>query len=103
MDTSRRYALYLLIVLNGLLAVPVEADSYRCGRKLVRDGDSVAKLLAVCGEPRLRSSGSGTIRIDGVKTSVRVQRWHYKKSRRALEYVVLVYRGKIAAIEVGGR
>lgn len=79
------------------------ADSYRCGRTVVRDGDSVIKLLTVCGEPRLRASGDGIIRIDGVRKKTRVQRWYYTRSSRSLEHVVLIYRGRIAAIEVGGR
>lgn len=92
-----------LILTGILLSAQAAADSYRCGRKLVRDGDSVARLLAVCGEPGFRASGSGMIRIDGVRKKARVQRWHYKKSSRSLEHVVLIYKGKIAAIEVGGR
>ena len=98
-----RLLLLPIIILCSFPAPPAEADSYRCGRKLVRDGDSVAKLLAVCGEPRLRASGNGTIRVDGLKKKVSVQRWHYKKGSRALEHVVLIYKGRIAAIEVAGR
>ena len=79
------------------------ADSYRCGRTVVRDGDPVQKLLTVCGEPRLRASGEGFIRVDGVRKKARVQRWYYARSNRSLEHVVLIYGGRIAAIEVGGR
>ena len=47
------------------------ADSYRCGRKIVRDGDTIAQLLALCGEPRLKSRGAAVIRVDGVdKTTI---------------------------------
>ena len=86
-----------------LLANDVAADSYRCGRKVVRTGDSVSRLLHVCGEPRLRSKGRGEIDVQGVRKQASVQRWHYKKSSRSLEHIVLIHDGKIAAIEVGGR
>ena len=79
------------------------ADSYRCGRKIVRDGDTVSRLLSVCGEPRFKDSGSSTIRVDGVRRKTRVQRWYYKKGTRDLERIILVHDGRIAAIEVGGR
>ena len=94
-----------LIFLSCLLSLPeyAGADSYRCGRKLVRTGDSVAKVLEVCGEPRFKSSGQGEIKIRGVAKQARVQRWHYRQGSRRLEHVVLIYKGKVAAIEVAGR
>ena len=95
----------ILIVLTTTspFILDARADSYRCGRRIVRDGDSVGQLLAICGEPRFKDSASAMIKVDGVKKQVRVQRWHYKKGSRSLERIVLIYRGKIAAIEVGGR
>ena len=94
-----------LFFLAGLLSLPTYAgaDSYRCGRKLVRTGDSAAKVLEVCGEPRFKSGGQGEIRIRGVVKQARVQRWHYRQGSRRLEHVVLIYKGKVAAIEVAGR
>lgn len=84
-------------------AMPADADSYRCGRKIVRTGDSIAHLLRICGEPRLKTRGAGEVEIDGMSRSAQVQRWHYKRGQRSLERVVIVYRGRVAAIEVGGR
>jgi len=86
-----------------MLSSNVQADSYRCNRKLVRDGDSVSDLLRICGEPNFKGKGTETVEIKGVPRKVSVQRWHYRQNRRSLEHVVLIYRGKIAAIEVGGR
>ena len=34
-----------------VLALPAGADAMRCGSKLVRDGDTSSKVLALCGEP----------------------------------------------------
>ena len=93
-------SLLVPLVLPPALA---EADSYRCGRKIVRSGDPVSRLLEVCGKPGRKDSGSETIEFSGVPRKVKVQRWYYKQGSRRLERVVFVYRGKIAAIEVGGR
>ena len=93
-------SLLATVVLAPTLA---EADSYRCGRKIVRSGDPVSRLLEVCGKPKRKDSGSETIEVSGVPRKVKVQRWYYKQGSRRLGRVVFVYRGKIAAIEVGGR
>ena len=93
----------LIVLALVLVAESSQADSYRCGRNIVRDGDTVSRLLSVCGEPRFKDSGSSKIEVDGVRRKTRVQRWYYKKGSRDLERIVLIYDGKIAAIEVGGR
>ena len=92
----------LLAAVVGL-ADGAAADSYRCGRQLVKDGDSAARLLRLCGEPRRRDSGTETVMVEGAWGPQRVQRWYYRKNRRSLEYVVTVYRGRIVAIDSGRR
>jgi len=100
-----RYPLFcpLLLLAAIGLADGAAADSYRCGRQLVRDGDAAARLLRLCGEPRRRDSGTETVMVDGAWGPQRVQRWYYRKNRRSLEYVVMLYRGRIVAIEAGRR
>ncbi len=39
----------------GLLPLDARADSMRCGSRLVKDGDTIDKVLAVCGEPATRA------------------------------------------------
>ena len=42
----------LAVLLAGLgLSATTAADSFRCGTRLITDGDSAAKVLALCGEP----------------------------------------------------
>lgn len=93
----------LFLALAAVLVNDAQADSYRCGRKLVRSGDSISDLLRICGEPHFKGKGNETVEIDGVPRKASVQRWHYRKNKRSLEHIVFIYRGKIAAIEVGGR
>ena len=93
----------MIVTMDWMLARAIYADSYRCGRKLVREGDSTARLLALCGEPRFKNSGSEKIRINGTLASKRVQRWYYKKNSRSLERIVFVYKGNIVDIQSGDR
>lgn len=94
----------LLIILVMLLVTEgLGADSLRCGRKVVKSGDSPAKLIAHCGEPLYRGKGHVEIETAGGKRSVRVEQWHYKPSERSLERIVLIYRGKIVAVDTGSR
>jgi hypothetical protein len=79
------------------------ADSYRCGRKLIRSGDTSGTVQRVCGEPLYKDRGSESVTIDGLSKTVPVERWYYKKSARSLERIVLLYRGRVVEIEVGGR
>lgn len=79
------------------------ADSYRCGRKIIQNGDSSADVLRVCGEPRHKDRGQESIRFGAVPQTVSVERWYYKKSSRSLEHIVVIYRGKVIAINVGAR
>lgn len=95
--TTPRYLLLLIAIVG--LAERAAADSYRCGRQLVKDGDSVERLRRICGDPRRRDSGTETVQVDGLYGPQRVQRWYYRKNRRSLEYVVMLYRGRIVAIE----
>jgi len=80
-----------------------EADSFRCGRKVVRSGDAQAQLLSACGEPQRKDSGQEELWAGASQKTVKVQRWYYKTSGRKLERVVLLYQGKIVAVRTGGR
>jgi hypothetical protein len=92
------WAIFLVLVAKDIFA-----DSYRCGSKLIRTGDTSGDLLRICGEPRHKDRGHEKIRIEGVNRKMPVERWYYKKSSRSLERVVLVYRGRVVAIDTGGR
>ena len=100
---NKRHAALFLV--GGLLLTGPDpsADSYRCGRKLIRSGDSTADLLRLCGKPRFKDRGVETVRIDGSLQEARVERWYYRKSMRSLGRVVLIYRGRVAGIEVEAR
>lgn len=93
----------ILLIFLVMASSVVYADSYRCGRKIVRDGDSADDLLRVCGEPQHKERTRTFMTVDGHYRKVSVQRWYYRKSERSLEHVMLIYEGRIAAIDVADR
>jgi len=93
----------LVLALACTLAQQLAADSMRCGRKVVRTGDSPAALLEHCGEPKYRGRGYAEVNTKDGRQAVKVEQWHYKRSERSLERIVLIYRGEIVAVETGSR
>ena len=94
----------IIILFFGFTVIEnLSADSYRCGRKLIRTGDSSRDVIRVCGAPGYKDRGYAKIKIEGVVQKTRVERWYYRKSKRSLERVVLIYRGVVAGIKVGTR
>lgn len=84
------------------LATESHADSYRCGRKLVRTGDAAARVLRLCGEPTARQRGAAPkAGISGSKG--RVELWFYRRSPRSLEHVIRIQEGRVLSIDVVGR
>jgi hypothetical protein len=101
---ARPGAVTFAILLLWLLPVlEAEADSLRCGRKVVRSGDAQSTVLSVCGEPQRKDTSQEAIWIGSGQKTVRVNRWYYKSSGRKLERVVWLYQGKVIAVETGGR
>ena len=80
-----------------------QADSFRCGRKIIKTGDTSGDLVRACGDPDHKDRSQERIRIDGVSKNARVERWYYRRSGRSLERIVYIYRGRVAAIDVGRR
>ena len=78
---------------------PGTADGLRCGQKLVKDGDSVGRLIDVCGMPVHKSSGKVSLREAGRTRSVTVQQWYYERGRSSAA-VVSVRNGRVVAIEL---
>ena len=84
---STTFGLLLVTTWSGL-----QADSYRCGHKLIRTGDTTAHVLSLCGEPQYRERGNEEIRYDGRRQRLPVQRWYYRRNDRSLWRVVMIYK-----------
>ena len=97
------YSLKTLLIILAVNSSCLSADSFRCGRKLISTGDSTGDVIRVCGEPRHKNRGHEKIKVDGVFKNTNVERWYYKKSARSLEHIILIYKGRVSAVEVGER
>ena len=87
--------LRMLILVGSLLAsTPALGDSMRCGRQLVTDGDTVARLLERCGPPASKQRARAT---QGNHRGRSVERWVYPRGRRQT-LAVTVLDGRIVAI-----
>jgi len=92
----------LIVLLIGLLiGMPVQADSIRCGSKLVKTGDTKAKLEQRCGKPMSIDRGYESVTINGFITSKRVERWHYGTASG--KYWKTVYLHNNEVIKVGNK
>jgi hypothetical protein len=94
---------FLTVLMLLLFTSDMAADSYRCGRKLVRTGDSSGDLLRICGEPHHKDRGTEKIYANGKTINARVERWYYRKNSRSVERMVLLQGGRIVAIELGSK
>jgi hypothetical protein len=94
------------LTLSCLLLVTAStawSDSFRCGRKIIRTGDSPGHVISRCGEPVFRDSGYAADPEQGNSKRVRVERWYYKRGERSLGRMVVFYRGKVMDIETTDR
>ena len=90
-----------LVMLVTLLVLPgfVSADSFRCGRKVVKIGDSSHALVKKCGDPVRKYSSKEMVREDGKVYKASVSNWVYgRKSSR--DKVVSIRNGAIVKIQV---
>lgn len=94
---------FILILIGWSVLAEIRADSLRCGRAVVRNGDTPEKLRQRCGEPLRRDFVQEQFWLGDGLRRVRVERWHYKPGRRALGRNVLIYQGRIVAVRTGER
>jgi len=97
----------LFVLGVALSAIPaVQADSLRCGNKLVNESATVGELLQKCGQPQDRkvekedqyaqNPTNGARYKTGLQTVK--ERWIYKPTPGALPMAVEIVDGKIVSI-----
>ncbi len=102
-----RIATLILPVLL-LTALPAQAESFRCGSRIVSEDSTVEELLALCGEPTSRTietvdvygpsvSGGGRVR----RGTVTIEKWTYDRGPQSFPMVVTIEDGKIKSMERG--
>jgi hypothetical protein len=81
------------------LVAPVGADSFRCGGKLVRAGDSSNALLNKCGKPARKYAARAMAAEHGRQRDVSVSNWVYER-RGKRDMIASVRHGKIIRLRV---
>ena len=77
----------------------VEAGSFRCGRKIVKHGDSGSELVRKCGKPVRKFSSKETISEQGRQSKVSVSNWVYERNRKK-DMIVSIRSGTVIKIRV---
>ncbi len=75
------------------------ADSFRCGRSIVKPGDSSNALMKKCGDPVRKFSSKETIYESGRQSSVGVSNWVYDRKGKK-DMIVSIRSGTVIKIQV---
>ena len=89
----------LLLTATIVFADIATADSFRCGRKLIKQGDSGSELIKKCGKPARKFSSKETITEQGRQSKVSVSNWVYERNRKK-DMIVSVRSGTVIKIHV---
>lgn len=89
----------LLLSAALLFSSFLAADSFRCGRKVIKQGDSGSELVKKCGKPIRKFSSKETISERGRQSKVSVSNWVYERNRKK-DIVVSVRSGTVIKIRV---
>jgi hypothetical protein len=102
---------FLLAALSLLAAAQVWGDTMRCGKMLIRVGDSMAAVRAYCGRPAASERGlqvnTTTKRVGGravsqshtVGAAVPVETWTYNRGPRKLLMTVRFVDGSVVSVK----
>ena len=89
----------LLLTVSILFSGILEADSFRCGRKIVKHGDSSSSLIRKCGNPVRKYSSKEMVNDQGHQSKVAVSNWVYER-KIGKDMIVSVRSGTVIKIQV---
>ena len=89
----------LLLTVTIFLLNIAAADSFRCGRKIVKQGDSGSALVKKCGKPARKYSSKEVVNEQGRQSKVSVSNWVYERSRKK-DMIISIRSGTVIKIQV---
>lgn len=89
----------LFFAICVMLSSQLSADSFRCGRAIVKSGDSSGKLVSSCGDPSRKFTSKEIITDDGRQVRAGVSNWVYSRAGKR-DMVVMLYNGVIVKMRV---
>ena len=87
------------IVLFVLVSIDASADSFRCGTKIVKSGESSNALIKKCGHPVRKYSSKETVTDQGRSMSVGVSNWVYERKGKK-DMIVAVRSGTVIKMQL---
>lgn len=88
-----------LLVVIMLLSGNTPADSFRCGRSIVKVGDSSNSLIRKCGAPIRKYTSKEIIQNQGRQFRTGVSNWVYARNG-GKDMVVVVYGGVVVKMQI---
>ena len=89
----------LLCVIFMTFSINTSANSFRCGRTLVKVDESTNALIKKCGKPVRKYSSKETVREHGHQKRIGVSNWVYER-RGKKDMIVSIYSGTVVKIQV---
>ena len=89
----------ILLAIFVLVSIDATADSFRCGRKIVKSGESTNALIKKCGNPVRKYSRKETVTDQGKSSRVGVSNWVYER-RGKKDMIVAIRSGTVVKIRV---
>ena len=89
----------LLCVLLLLVSSNTLAESFRCGRTLVKPGESSNALIKKCGDPLRKYSSKETVYEHGRQSTAGVSNWVYARKGKK-DMIVSIRSGTVIKIQV---
>lgn len=89
----------ILLFIIFSISITSFADSFRCGRKLVKQNESANALIKKCGKPVRKFSSKELTSIEGQQKRVSVSNWVYER-RGKKDMIISVRDGSIIKIEI---
>ena len=89
----------LLVVLITLVSAYATADSFRCGRKVVKLGESSNALIKKCGNPVRKYSSKEVLSTQGRQKSLSVSNWVYER-RGKKDMIVSIRSGTVMKLQL---
>jgi hypothetical protein len=87
------------MAVSAALTAHAGADSFRCGGKLVRTGDSSNALLKKCGKPAHKYAARAVASVHGRQRGVSVSNWVYERMGKR-DMIASVHDGKVIRLRV---
>jgi len=91
--------LWALVTISISLSINTSANSFRCGRTLLKVNESTNALIKKCGKPVRKYSSKEMVKDQGHQKRIGVSNWVYER-RGKRDMIVSVNSGTVVKIQV---